>query len=193
MSYLSLKKLNKCGLFAFLFSLLLISGCIFYPTHKVSTFDLGVPKKITSPKIRLYVMPFMNGTESAYQMLYRTGKYEIEKDPYNRWIKTPGMLITSYLRDSLGFNNEAFSQDEDYILYGDVTLFEINLKEKYTKLSVNYRIKHNNIYILENEETFKQTFDEPSPDNFAKAMSISAGDLANKIRQQLIDLKTKSI
>ena len=180
---------NRLSLLTTAFFLFLImSGCIFAPTHKVSTFDLGVPKTIAPQGIRLYVMPFMNNTETAYQMLYRTGKFQVEKDPYNRWIKTPGILVTSYLRDA--FKNYS-SRDADYILSGEVTLFEINLKKRYTQLSVNYQIKHKSEYILEKEATYKQAFDEPSPACFADTMSKSAAVLAEDIKAELTELGRK--
>ena len=190
MNYIFLKKLNRYSLSAAFFLLLIISGCIFAPTHKVSTFDLGIPKTIAPQGIRLYVMPFMNNTETAYQMLYRTGKYQVEKDPYNRWAKTPGILVTSYLRDA--FKSDS-SEETDYTLSGEVTLFEINLKKRYTLFSVNFQIKHKSKYILEKEATYKQVFDEPSPVHFAEAMSKSAAILAEDIKAELIKSKIKKL
>lgn len=188
MSYLSQKKLNKYGILTVSFIVLIISGCIFAPSHKITTFDLGTPKSIAPAKIKLAVMPFMNDTEAAFQMLYRTGKNQVEKDTYNRWVEAPGLLITSYLLDAFSSseNKDSFTGADDYILSGNVTLFEINLPNKYVVLRVNYRIMHNNRYLIEKDVTLKQAFDKSSPDNFAKAMSKAAGDLANEIKSQVM-------
>ena len=172
-----IKKLITGRILAVSLLLMIISGCLFAPKHKVTTFDLGTPKSIGPQNIRLSVMPFMNNTEAGYQMLYKIGKNQVESDAYNRWIETPGLLITSYLSDafSSSSNKETFTTDDDYTLYGEVTLFEINLKEKCTVLCVNYRIKHNNRYISEKDVTLKQTFDIPSPNIL---VALHFGDLS---------------
>ena len=165
----------------------LMSGCsIFAPTHKVSTFDLGIPKSIAPTGIRLYIMPLMNNTETEYQMLYRMGEYQVEKDPYNRWLNTPGALVTSYLRNA--FKYAGSNSETDYTLSGEVTLFEINLENKSTTLSVNYQILYKNKYIQEKETSFKHSFDKASPDIFAKTMAKTVADFATELRTELIKL-----
>jgi ABC-type uncharacterized transport system auxiliary subunit len=182
---------NRTRLISTLLFLMILSGCIFAPERKVRTFDLGTPKSIAPEKIRLAVMPFMNNTEVDYQMMYRTGKNKVEKDAYNRWIETPGLLVTSYLLNAFRSpdNKETYSENNNYTLSGEVTLFEINLQENYVALCVSYRIQHKNKYIIEKDVTFKQTFDKPSPDKFAEAMSKAAADLSEKIRFQLVKKK----
>jgi hypothetical protein len=184
LNHIFTKKLTRYSFGTVFLLLVTLSSCIFAPMHKVSTFDLGVPKTIALRGIRLYVMPFMNNTETAFQMLYRTGKFQVEKDAYNRWIKTPGILVTSYLRDSFRCNK---STERDYILSGEIILFEINLEKKYTMLSVNYRIKHKGKYIIKKEATFKQTFDKASPVYFAEAMSKAVSTFAEDIKAELIN------
>ena len=193
MSYLSQKKLNKCGILTASFIVLIISGCIFAPSHKITTFDLGTPKSIAPPKIKLAITPFMNDTEAAFEMLYRTEKNQVEHDAYNRWVEAPGMLITSYLQNAFSSseNKDTFTGTDDYILSGKVTLFEINLPNKFVALRVNYRIMHNSIYLIEKDVTFKQAFDKASPDNFVKAMTKAAGDLASEIKSQVIKVSVK--
>ncbi len=186
--YLKLKKLIFKTIFFSLttFCIINITGCIFAPEHKVSTFDLGIPKPLTPQNTRIYIMPFMNNTETAYQMVYRIGEYQIEKDPYNRWIKTPGIMITAFLRDAFRCHG---TQNYDYTVFGEVILFEINLQEKCVVLSTNYRIKNKSNFLLKREVSFKEYFTEASPENFAKAMSKAAGMLAESIRDDLIKLK----
>ena len=169
-----------------LFSILLLSGCLFAPKREVTTYDLGLPKNIPLKRVNINVLPFLNNSETSFQMVYRVDNYKIEYDVYNRWSNNPGKLVTYYLKNT--FLNDFKSNAQgtvNYTLSGSVLAFEINMKDGFVVLSVNYSLSKDRKKILTKSKTYKIFFKKPSPRVFAASMALAVDEFAKDIVSEL--------
>jgi ABC-type uncharacterized transport system auxiliary subunit len=166
--------------------LLLLSGCLFAPKREVSTYDLGLPKSNPIKNVNLTIVPFLNNSETSFQMLYRINDYKIEYDLYNRWSNNPGKLLTYYLKNTF-INDYGFysTNVNNYTLSGSVVAFEINLVDNYVILTVNYSLNKNRVNILKQSKTYKKYFKNPSPPVFAASMALAVDDFAKDLTSEL--------
>ena len=169
-----------------IFVCLLLSGCIFAPKHEVATYDLGIPKKLELKNATINVMPFLNSSETGFQMVYRVSDYEIKKDIYNRWNNNPGKMLTQYLKKT--FSNDfavGTSSDNDYTLNGTVIRFEADLRKNIVILSINYSLLKNGDKLLSETKTYEEHFKEYSPLKFAICISRAAGKFSEYIAEKV--------
>jgi ABC-type uncharacterized transport system auxiliary subunit len=175
-----------CRKTAMLVCLLLLSGCIFAPKHEVATYDLGLPKSSPVKNVNLTIVPFLNNSETSFQMLYRVNNYKIEYDSYNRWSNNPGKLLTFYLKNTFLNDFDTYSTSvNNYTLSGSVVAFEINLQDNYVILSINYSLNKNKVNILKQSKTYKKYFKNPSPAVFASSMASAVDEFVNDLTSEL--------
>jgi hypothetical protein len=176
-------------------ALLLLSSCISREKpHPVNEWVLGDPDPIHLSGIILETVPFTNCSEVSTSMMYRTNEYRVEFDPYNRWAKSPNILLELYVRRALNIDeNYASGSSEDVIFFtlaAGITNFEIDFKNNKVRLGISYKIKYMGDVLIVKNEVFEEGFKDKNPSEFARAMSSAAGEFVKTLVEQLYVLKT---
>ena len=115
-----------CGLL--LYSLTLSGGCLFPSYRQVREFDLDVEPVAGSGRIHVAVM--RNYSCSSTRIQYRKG-FELERDPYNLWVREPGNLVCSALNRALGRDGSS----PQITMRGEIECFEADVQHRIFRLS----------------------------------------------------------
>ena len=121
--------------------------------------------------------------------MYRTGTFTLKNDDYNRWTKSPSMLVSQYMQSAFRTPDSPENPADDrYILNGKVICFEINLEKNHAIISVEYEIKSqlDRTKKFQNFAVFTEKFNKQTPDEFAKAIKAALEKLAPKIKKDLM-------
>jgi hypothetical protein len=174
------------------------SGCILFPNDPYPTkyFNLENPKPNCPDGIDLNVQLFRMESATKYKMLYRKGNCHIAVDNYNKWILTPGFMLTRYVQ--LAFSDSGAPPAANSILMvleGSITTFEINLNEKQVLLGVYYSLRRYNSkeILLTKSRVFTEKFTKLTAGDFALAMSKAAGKYCEQLRKEIMVLRDQEL
>lgn len=160
---------------SFLLLILLATSCLgpreFSP---IANYDLGKP---TQTGVKLNIGTIDQNGPYNNKMMYRVSPERIEIQEYNRWTRSPDLILYDYLRGS-------FTPGEALILEGEILSFENNLTNETASFSFYYKITQGGNTVTEG--LFQQT--EPSTDTadeYASSMAKMARDLIQEISQKI--------
>jgi len=125
------------------------------------------------------------------EMVYRTEKNELEKDPYNKWALTPDILLRRYLK--MSFPGET-SREPGTAITGNILSFEADVVKKEVLFTVEYRItsqENSSAAVLEKNVSFKAKLDDVSPEAFARAMSQAVSAFTESLSLDLKKISNK--
>ncbi len=171
---------------------LMLAGCVFTKEKfkPVRYYDIGNPETVSSP-ICLKVGSFVVTGPYKQEMIYRTEKNALEKDPYNKWALTPDILLRRYLK--MSFPGE-ISREPATAITGNILSFEADVVKKEVLFTVEYRITsqgNSNTAVLEKTMSFKAKLDDESPEAFARAMSQAVSAFTESVSLDLKKISNK--
>lgn len=168
---------------------MLSGGCGIFstPTYvPVRSYDLSLPAKVSVNGYRVVVQPFTSEAAAKYKMVTRSG-VEIFRDEYNRWVQTPAVMLTRYLRMALIGDGIASRKNLPvYELSGVVLTFETDQATSTSLLCVRYTItdQKTGAELRSGLLRYAVPLDKQktTPEAFAAAMSTAAGKLAADLK-----------
>ncbi len=166
--------------------LLLSGGCMFAPHRETMYYDLAlaeVPEKLNdAPSIN--VLEFDNNSGGSQKMLARLDQYRILEDPFNKWVQSPGELLSRHL----GRQFNTFGDQPGYLVTGVVEVFEVNLDRQEFVLGGKYQIIRNTSPGGHFLRSFmiSEKYEEAVPAAFAAAASRCAAALARQVNEDIV-------
>lgn len=163
----------------------MIGGCgiFFRPSYTpVRSYDLALPAKISVTGYKVAVLPFSSEAAARYKMVSRSG-VQLYQDEYSRWVQTPAVMLTRYLRMALIDDNSVVRKNLPvYELSGAVLAFEFDKKTSTSLLCIRYTVtdKKTDTELRSGLLRYALPLDpaKPTPEAFAAAMSNAAEKLA---------------
>ncbi|HCE42438.1 MAG TPA: hypothetical protein DET40_02690 [Lentisphaeria bacterium] len=168
-------------------AVLFLAGCFFTKETfvPVKYYDIGNPDPSKFSKISLKAGAFTVTGPYKQEMVYRSEKNELIKEPYSRWAIAPDVMLRRYLK-------MAFADGKgkvEYTVTGNILAFEADLARKEAVLTVEYRITPSlpaNSAYVEKTSTFRKKMDESEAEAFAGAMAGAVSDFAESIAADAI-------
>lgn len=149
-------------------------------------YDWGFPSTVFPDVKRMVVInQFRMDGVSRSKMTFRTGSNTIVTDDRNHWVMAPSMLLTNYL--NLAFEKASGSYDSRVIIDGTIMMCQVDIEKKEAILIVLSKMRdfkkatETKSYV----DTFRIPIKKVSPNAFAEAMGIAAGQFAEKVRTRL--------
>ena len=164
-----------------LFGIMLLCGCSLLSTPDQSAieyFDLARPEKTVS--VPIDVEPFASFSGESRRMVRRTDEFSIRGSNFDKWLQSPGGMLTRYLR--IAFRNEIgesiLKNADPVIVRGEVLIFEVN--KGFAELGVRYHLRYRKASWIKTV-LIREKLDRRGPEAFARAMSRAANRFAQTI------------
>lgn len=201
-----MKKILTCSLIILVF----LSGCVKLHTDR--------------PKIHYYIISFipehfdreplpikvdfegftMSKIYDTDKFIYRSNKYEITSDFYNRWIVKPNEFIAEYIRDYINFNFSdinTLKNAKDFKIKGHIYEFygKINngILTSYLNMSVNlyWYNKIMNTYDLIFTKNYNKnnSTNDLSTSGFINSMDKNIQEVSKEVLEDLYNAMYKQI
>ncbi len=157
-----------------LLGVLFFCGCWFSRSAEVKYYDLKALKSFTV-KPGIMVGVFVNRSGSGNRILVKDSSYMVRQDPVNKWLLTPGELVTKCLQ--LSFVNGGGAAGK---LMGQITVFEADLAKNEFIFGGNYRFDGGTAVDFK----FTAPLAGKSAESVAAAASECVSQLAEKIASE---------
>lgn len=168
---------------------LITSGCVFTtePYRLVKYHDLGNPDIIDTTGYSVKILPFDMSGPYKHKMIYRTDKNELSNSEYNRWVQSPEIMLTRYLKIAFGGTPADKRKEPEFTLSGTILSFEADMTEKKAVLTVEYEIiRSDSKKILQTAcLSFSSDLSDTTPRTFADAMTKTSQKFAEKLNNEL--------
>ena len=171
----------KSSLPAAAFGIMLLCGCSLLSTpdqSSIACFDLTRPEKTVS--VPIDVEPFASFSGESRRMVRRTNEISIHGSNFDKWLQSPGSMLTRYLR--IAFRNETgesiLKNADPVVVRGEVLVFEVN--RGFAELGVRYNLRYRKASWIKTV-LIREKLDRGGPEAFAHAMSRAANRFAQMI------------
>ncbi len=172
---------SRAALSAAVSGIMLLCGCsLMSPPAQSSIeyYDLVRPEKIDSVPIE--VEQFASFSGERQRMAHRKDETVIKSSDFNKWIQSPGSMLTRYLR--ITFRNETgdsiLKNTDPVTVRGEVLIFEVN--NGFAELGVRYQMRYRKVS-LSKTVLIKEKLERRGAEAFARAMSRAANRFSQMV------------
>jgi len=152
----------------------------------IEYYDLVRPEKIDSAPVN--VEQFASFSGERHRMIRRKDKTFIRGSDFNKWLQSPGSMLTRYLR--IAFRNgidDSILKNADYVaIRGEVLVFEVN--DGYAELGIRYNMQYRKVSLTKTV-LIREKLERRGAEAFSLAMSRAANRFAKMVAAEANQIK----
>ena len=149
---------------------------------RIAYYDLKPPEKLSSLPVE--VEQFVTFSGERQRMLRRKHDTSVVSSDFNKWMQSPGSLLTRYLRLTFRRNlsDPSYSGEQAVVIRGEVLIFEICGGN--AVLGVRYQLKYDR-QTYSKTVVIKEKMSSDCAEAFAEAMSKAASRFAGTVAAEI--------